>query len=332
MNPNLALMLAELALAAGEPATVDIPNVVVTWQAPADCPGPKDVQARLQHLLRDSSATARERPLAVHGRVLALASGGFELELTTKQGAEEYSRTLRASTCNGITDAGALVVAIAIDPELAERDAEVPVAAEEQPSAPAPAVAAAASNEPSEPPRTATRPKGRTREVELGLAAGVLLDGGTLPGFGYGPSLTFLASSGPFSLELSGLGLLPRTATLPGEGGKGGQISLIAADLRACGHLGRLVFDVRGCAELELGRTHAESFGAEVNGSENQLWLAPGAGFVGVRQLRDWVSWRLQVLALFPARRPEFIIENAGSVHQASPIVLRVGLGIEAIF
>ena len=313
--------------------TADIPNVAVTWQAPAGCPDTEYVQARLRYLLRDSSPAARERPLAVHGRVLGLDSGGFELELTTTQGEEEYARSLRASTCEGLTDAGALVIALAIDPELATHDAEAPpVTAEPRPSPATPTVAQPSRTEPSDQPRDASRPPGRTRQARFGVAAGLLADGGTLPAFGYGPYLTFVASSGPFSLELSGLALLPRTALVAGETAEGGRISLLAGDLRACGRLGRLGLDVRGCATLELGNTHAESFGTDVDGSADQLWVAPGAGFVGVQQLSRSVAWRLQLLALFPLQRTEFTIENAGSVHQASAVVLRAGIGVEATF
>jgi hypothetical protein len=196
-GPSVAWLLAQLASGAPSAAAAQAP--VLAWQAPAGCPQLADVRARLQRLLGPPDPSRPRRFLEVRAFVRTTDTSGFLLELDTTEGTERYSRVLAASTCEGVTDAGALVIALAIDPELAAH-------VEQQPSAPpepemrAP-VAPELGSEQQPPPHRRQQPgpalaptPRRTSDFHWGVVASALADAGTLPGLAVGPGWSTAAA------------------------------------------------------------------------------------------------------------------------------------------
>jgi hypothetical protein len=89
----------------------------VEWVAPAGCPGAAEVKAAVERTL--GPPADRERaPIRAVGRVEPSAAG-VRLQLEVHEGAAVSRRELEGATCGEVTDAAALILAMAIDPRVA---------------------------------------------------------------------------------------------------------------------------------------------------------------------------------------------------------------------
>jgi hypothetical protein len=317
----------------------------VAWSAPAACPRAEDVHGRVRALLTAEIAAVLRHTLEVSGVIEPLDSGRFALDLEIREGSSVGTRRLEAETCEDVAQAGALVIALTINPELYESQARV------DPSSPAtsappvsPASLANATEPRSEPPLPAAErsvtPEGngsnhsvRARPgFRFGIGVGGVVDAGSVPGIDMGPELLLHARWRALSAELFGAWLPPRRALAPGYSNVGGAVELLTLGLRACVATGRTKWLGGGCAAFELGRLQGQAFGAVDNGSGDITWVAPGAGLVGEYRWAQWLSLRARIEAFVPLDQSEFIVENVGPVHAPSVAVGRLGLGVIADF
>src|SRR5262245_28730182 len=93
----------------------------VVWASPATCPQAREALERVQGLLGADISTVLHQPLEARALVTPVDGGKFRLDLEMKQGAEGGVRTVNADTCQELTQVGALVIALTINPELLER-------------------------------------------------------------------------------------------------------------------------------------------------------------------------------------------------------------------
>ncbi|MEZ4297347.1 MAG: hypothetical protein R3B70_20450 [Polyangiaceae bacterium] len=89
--------------------------IALAWTSPDGCPDRAAIRARIEVLLGGPPAAA-ERRLSAKGVVSALARG-YRLELTVASEGSESTRVLQSVSCESIADAGALVIALAFDPD-----------------------------------------------------------------------------------------------------------------------------------------------------------------------------------------------------------------------
>jgi hypothetical protein len=128
----LSLGLASVARA--EVTVAKTEQFELTWQAPPSCPVATEVAAAVARLLSEG-ATSSKRALLVHGSVTS-TSRGAGLLLEMRAGEQRSRRELSANTCAELGDAAALVIALAINPELAS-EPQAPDAAPGVPECPA---------------------------------------------------------------------------------------------------------------------------------------------------------------------------------------------------
>ena len=111
----LALLLGLRAAAPGEAAPA---GLELRWEAPAECPDRARLLAAIDATLGE--VEGERRSLRVRGRVRAESSAGFVVRLELDDG-RASTRELRGTSCEELTEAAALVIAMAIDPRLLER-------------------------------------------------------------------------------------------------------------------------------------------------------------------------------------------------------------------
>lgn len=91
--------------------------IEVEWSAPPECPDAGALEREVLRLLGDTPAgeTTRVRASIVRDADV------LRLELWTSRGETEGTRTIDGASCEALVEAGALVIAIAIDPEVVLR-------------------------------------------------------------------------------------------------------------------------------------------------------------------------------------------------------------------
>jgi len=108
-------------LAAGAPAraaSASDARLTVEWSAPAGCPDGARVRAEIERLLRRPLAEASLDPLHVRASVARDRKGLWHMHLETRSRAGSGERSLEGATCEGVARATALIIALAIDPDL----------------------------------------------------------------------------------------------------------------------------------------------------------------------------------------------------------------------
>jgi hypothetical protein len=243
-----------------------------------------------------------------------------------------------------------LVIALAIDPEAAERSAspldpgqaqpdESSATARFDPPAEAPAQPAPEMGQRAADSARPAPANGVERERPAGSGAALvegIVDSGTLPGTGLG-----VAASGGLRIAslwiLGGALFLPsRRAEVASHPGKGGSIALVAGTVSACWVPGAAPFAVGLRGSAEGGVLPASGVGIVRPRSDTEPWLAGGAS-VGAwwSPLRSPLLISGRVGALVPLGRPEFafLAEDGARVtaHQPSKVAFRlvIGAGLE---
>ena len=86
----------------------------VEWVAPAECPTQEDVRGRVAKLLEEGGS-GRKEDVDLALTVVATAEG---FQLTATSTGADGERIVTGASCDELADAGALIAAIAIDPDL----------------------------------------------------------------------------------------------------------------------------------------------------------------------------------------------------------------------
>jgi hypothetical protein len=342
--------LACLLLLAPGPALaeqVSDAGVTLDWRAPSGCPNGSAVLAKVRALV---SAAAAERVTARAIVDEPTAGVPWHLTLETVQGARTWQRNLHAATCDELADAGALIVALVLDPNLEVGHG----AASATPSAGTPG-----TTQPSAAQASAPGPPAEQRPVSSSPPAPVVLDRpmhepattgtssalvghvvaaavgdwGSLPGIAPGAELGAGAGIDPIELELSALILPPMREVIAENPERGGEITLVAGGLRGCYALGGSKLSGRLCGGLEAGRIQGTGFGTSgFTDVQSSLWIAGRLGIFGRYPLLPPLGLRFGLEGVVPGRRPEFTLVNVGTVHRPNITVVRLALGFELLF
>ncbi len=237
------------------------------------------------------------------------------------------ARSLEARSCDELTEALALAVALAIGQDGAP-PASVPALATLAPST----ERAVATGIPDARPADVSS-HSRVSGPALGGSAWVVGDTGTLPGLGIGVGLGVELRWPSFALRALGTLLPEREGTVqaPVPDARGVSIGLLAAGVLACVPVALSPGALRLalCAGAELGELSGSGTGVSSPHHQRTLWSA-------VRFDAD-ARWALPgtplgldllVTAAAPLSRDEFILRNIGSVHRPASVVGRVGLGL----
>ncbi|WP_437314112.1 hypothetical protein [Sorangium sp. So ce385] len=349
-----AIVAPCVAPLASSAARADDRPFALRWTAPAGCPEGAAVEAEITRLLGDQSPSSSGALRAVGA--IAPAGSGFELHIELSRDGWSSARTVRGATCPALADAGALIVAMAIDPDAAARSGTAATddrsIAGARPANPAPEPPAAAARgaepapprgPPTAPPRSAPPTRARARPTEgsvdraprFRIGLGGMSDLGTMQRLSGAIEPWAGVVVGPARLE-AGASFWPgRRAESAAKPGTGGTIDLVAGSLAACALLPPLERAVRPdfevgvpCAGVELGRMHAEGFGVSDPGEGSGVWVALRSGAAASWVVAPWMRLRLRLEAVVPLERPRFVLEGVGEVHEPS-VAARAALGLE---
>ena len=283
---------------------------ILEWDAPADCPTAADVREAIDRTLPDTVADASI--IVARARVAAAASQ-WRLELELDDRGRAGTRVLEASSCLELANAAALIVAIAVDPDVLlhgsapevrelESEAEaidslVPAPDARQPS-PRESVAETAREGPDETDAVASEsspPAEGSSKSRLSFGARALAGAsvGILPNATASLELAFALSGTGWRAEIGAAYWTPTTADSR-IADVGGRFQLGAAVLRGCGvpSVRRLGFPL--CLALDLGGVHGRGVGELDARRAVAPWVAlrPGAAlrWAVLPRLALWVG------------------------------------------
>ena len=309
-------------LASSRAGAVELADLTLGWAAPVDCPDREALLARVAELLGARGGEQSHEPLDVSATVTSLPSG-FRADLRTTQRGVERTRTLEAPSCSELTEASAVVIALALSPP-----EETPRASPVPPVAAPPAPVADVPEAPTEPggPR-------RRANVRLGVGGGLVTDFGTLAPVALGFAFGLGGRWGRYVEHAIRVSVFPtRSASIEGNPDQGVNLGLAAAALSLCFEPLSGPLELGACGELELGMLHVEGFGTPDRYSHDAPWVAPGLGLRTAYPEQGPVRVALTADALFPTEQTKFTITNLGVVHELPVVAGRVGLFAELIF
>ncbi len=294
------------------------------------------------------------------------AATGFALQLDTELDGAVGQRRLEGTLCVELVEASALIVALAIDPNAAERAASVApiVVPYEETTAPTPIETTSAPQpepapaeqpvgqplsvaKPEPPPKRDVAPipspaKGydgerppeheRTRRqhgAQFFVRPLALLDTATLPALAFGPSLQGGVRFERLRLEGGIRYLLAQALVRPRTPSRIGDMRWLSGMAGVCYDLlraGRV--SVAPCARVELGWLWGEGRNLErATLSGGATWLAFEAGLgLGFEVLRG-LSLDAELGAALPVLASAFTVGGVGEVHESPAITGRLSLG-----
>ncbi len=293
----LCLLLGGV-LASGPPrARAEEPQIA--WSAPAGCPSAEVVRARVASLL---SRQRSETRLRATGEISRAAAEGYRLTLDVKTNGHVAARTLRASDCAALSEAGAWLIALAVDPALVDAQVDPPPAPEAKPKAEVTGEVAVDSAADRRPPAA--------RALRAGLLGGIYGSGLPRPVGSLGGRVGFLV--GGLYGELAAAHLFSRSEPLT----NGGRVAFSAQflRLRGCYEWGARV-RIAPCAGLTGFRTVGDAQAIAEPGREQAFWLAMGAALQVAYAVRAPVELIIDAGVDVPiSARPRFEIPGYGEV------------------
>lgn len=238
----LALGVAAAASAqeAAAPTAKPAPQeLTLTWQAPATCPAPADVEAQFARLLGGAARVPTGKHVTATAAVHVAAPGRWILELTTVLDGAGGKRSLSGDSCASVASAAALILALMIDPAAAERAGTVEEPPPPPPPKPAPPPPTLVAPPPPAPPFL--QPSARA------FLGGVFL---LLPEPTLAAGVAVGARHEHVAAELTFLATTERRGET--AAGVGGDFRLLAGGARACGVVGqRVLYQLCLGGELE---------------------------------------------------------------------------------
>jgi hypothetical protein len=280
---------------------------------------------------------ALKRPLAsVAGPDfrIGMAQSGTSVEGRVEiSGAEAGAqRRFSAATCDELIDTLALTIVLAIGGERANEHRAPAQLDVEAPVAPASAASdsTARASIADDPGEASALDEGG---AHLAPFASLTLDTGSLPALGVGPTLGADIVWHAAELRLFATLLFPRQGTVDVANGEaaGADVGLMLGGALGCVRLATnaVSLTIAACAGIELGRLSAEGTNVDIARESSSLWLTPRADVIARHSLlAPGLEVELQLAALAPLLRDEFVLRDIGSVHQPATLIGRAGVGI----
>jgi hypothetical protein len=313
-------------------------GLALDWHAPEECPSAQTVQSMVADFLGTDPASVRE--LGASASVERDAQNRYWLLLRIDNAGQQTERSLSDPDCTTLARASALLIAIAIDPEVEARVAAQPPVvppAAPPPVAPPPVAPPPKSNvaPPAAPPREAAEPADESESTLVlrpGAALGGVLDAGTLHGTGFGFGGAFTLRLDILRLALGAQWFLPRTidiASTPESASA--KLNALTTVAHACIAWNVSRFDLGPCAALEIGVIWGDARGIRDPSAGHALWLAFGGGLQARWHfMHGWSLFAGGALLAPHVRRSFYVNTDDGpvSVHQVPAATGRVDLGI----
>lgn len=299
------------------PASAEESALRLTWSAPTECPSSDRVHAAAMRTVDDRSR--RDGVLEADAHVERAASARWRVRLKTKRGADAGEREIEAPTCEGVAEATAVVLSLALAPPGPAVEEEPPVA-----DAP-PAVPVAAERRAT----SSAKPRDDGHALAVGLSAAT--DTVTLPSAALGGSVTVAWTPGRARIELDARRWAAQSTTVAGSTA-GARFTVTSLGARGCWAMLTGNFELGPCAGADAQLVSAPGFGADTNHAPDASWASLTGGALARLPLATWVSLRARAEAAMPLARPTFIVENTGQVFRPAAVGVAASLGLEAHF
>lgn len=328
-------MLGSLALAFALAALPE--GVELQWSGADGCPDAADVEQRVAERL-----ASREGPIRA-SVVVAVASGsdgGYALSLDVTLPDESVHRDLEAADCSVLVDATAVVVGIAVEPQIPAEELRTATLV---PTETAPATVPAPEIEPefveaAPPPRDVESPRSEPEPEPRRVRVGGLVrlqgggSAGVLPSVAGAAGLRVGVRGRRWRAEVGGDHTFSVRHAFPDEPSVGAEFSLWSGAARGCGVLGNKTLEFPLCAGVDAGLMRADGFGGDINRSLVEPWaaavVAPGLIWVP----HPNVGLGLSADAFVALNRPGFTGEERPLLHRPFPVGLRVVGALEVRF
>ncbi|MFO0615686.1 MAG: hypothetical protein U0414_24035 [Polyangiaceae bacterium] len=287
------------------------------WYAPPGCPDQGSVLADIARL---STRTGVGADATTISGVVLESDRGWAVELSMARGAAPARhRHVEGSSCREVSDAAAVIVALALDTAAAEADEPPPPPTKPKTSTP---------EAPRTSPPTAPTPPAPAPSLPIGwrLVAFGGVDFAALPtpspGGGVSGGITF----GRNRVTLRASAWAPRPAYLASSA-SGADVGLYVGAAQYCRVLVLGVVGLSACGAIEAGALVAESFGLRQDGAGTSAWFAPELSLSTEIHAAKHFTAALDVSGLVPTIRDNFTVD-ADVVYRTSVIDGRVTLSI----
>ncbi len=338
---------AAVQVPATEPSTFAAGPLEIAWDAPAQCGTAENLDTQVRRYLAESP----DEPLHISG-VVEQRPDRWHISLTLRRTGQTTVRELDAPSCEMLTKAVALVVAVhvdvvgtsqgvreletppvepgSLDPELPEPEApDGPTAAPIIDDVGPPETDTVRTTRPEPPPRR--RPP-RQRPEQAGLLRVVTHAGvGDRPGFFGGVGLVGGLQLRAFRAEAQLDYTVPRTAEQPDDDQISASFQGLHGTLRGCWVSRFERFEIPLCGGIRVGGLRGVARrGADEPEAGWSTWagatVEPGVVYSPVP--RFGIYGGLGVLIAF--RRPSFTVGRAaGPIYTSSSIGAMVSFGVE---
>jgi len=338
--------------ALGQPAAA----LTLRWEAPAGCPQQGEVRDRIRKLTGSTRATAAV--LQAEGTITQTDSAHYHLKLVTRSGGLVGERNLDASSCENLSGAAAVSLALLMRSEEPLSVGELggqQMAGGAPGAATATATAQQATATPAEAgPRTQTEQTSRDDSASSDAQANdseqhssaaleqrwrllaqvplATLSFGPLPQPSWGVAFAGGAAYENWRFLLGGSAWLRQNVATEQAPGYGAEVDRLAGTLKACRALRRAALELAPCLVLSLEHISVRGTGADITPrSEQATWLAVGVGAQGRLYLASWLSLVAGIDAQIETARPLISIDGVGNLGQLGSAAFTVSVGPEWI-
>jgi|GEM_PF-1794040 len=326
-----SLVLDWPARLVAEPATNPL---ALNYRTPDECPPAASFSASVMRLV--GSVQKLTRHVKADIEVRGSTRGGFQLILLTDVDGIPGERVLRGRSCESVTDAAAVTLAILLNPEVAPEisaQTEAPPVVEGPPEAEARPNQPLASATPTWPDtRSAMRPSRQREAAQTRLrwtgAASLGADIGVLPQPGAELSIGVGAVYERWSVLVSGYYAPPASVHAPGQARAGGRLwhgTVLAA---ACASHATSTPRFGMCFGGAHTRVQGRGFGVANPREGSTAWGSIVAGVFGELGLSDRGAFRVSASLLVPMARPDSHLDELGILQRPSFLTGKLQAGV----
>jgi hypothetical protein len=295
----------------------------LTWRAPGECPSGAEVEAQIEGIFNGRAPTSASKRLDAVSTIVRTASDVWTVRLETDLNGVYGERILQGETCQAVSSAAALILAMALDPEAVGRALAARPPRDTTPTPGGGAsttVVAVAEVGPAHEP---------WRPEAAALAVVVFA---VLPRPAAAAGLILGVKHRGLDIELTGLLSEEVRAQAMNHGGAGGSFRLLSAGARLCSDVWQHLWVVGFCAGGRVDRIDATGFGV----------TNPGSGrvttFAGLGTLSISVPLTRHLFAGLEAGlegrlyRPRFVLGGVGVVYETPSLSASSGASLRVVF
>lgn len=278
-----------------------------TWTAPDECPTQAEV---VQQLSKAVDGADKELPPLTARATVRRDGASWRLELTTAMDGRRGTRLLEADSCEGLSRAATLVLALTFGEGLARRQAEAEARA--TPAKPPP--------EPT-PARPSPPPPHLPERLRLQLWAGTAAGSDPLGGLGPAVVAGFALQPGLLRIGVRLEASLPRSTALIGFNGEV-QSHSFSGGLQACAAPGWAAWQVSACADVGATLLRASAQGTARDRSANVPLYGAGPALGATWLLHPHAFVQLGVTSRFFFERPELVVQGLAERRRVEPFTV----------